>query len=194
VRDRICTVRIRVTTKAADEPRSKERDMTNTIGRIVAGVLLSSGVAVTGLSSVAGATPSIATGTRQPCDLLTPAVAKKYVGDNAQRQLTLLFPQRQVGDDTCYYTGDTRSVGVAIFPVPTDPTAPINHFGVIQPRNRIAGLSFDAYWFGPDESLVAVRDGLVISMSVETSHAGTWTDQDRSDDLDLANTIVPQVS
>ena len=168
--------------------------MTKTIARIIAGVLLSSGVAVTVLSSVAGATPSIATATQQPCDLLTPAVAKKYVGDNAQRQLTRDSPPRRVGDDACYYTGDTRSVGVAIFPVPTDPTAPINHFGVIEPRNRIAGLSFDAYWFGPNESLVAVKDGLVISMSVETSHAGTWTDQDRSDDLELANTIVPQVS
>jgi hypothetical protein len=168
--------------------------MTKTIGRIIAGVLLSGGVAVTGLSSVAGATPSIATGTQQPCDLLTPAVAKKYVGDNAQRQLTRDSPPRRVGDDACYYTGDTRSVSVSIFPVPSNPTAPVNHFDVIAPRNRIAGLSFDAYWFGPGESLVAVRDGLLISVSVKTNPENTWTDQDRSDDLELANTIVPQVS
>lgn len=38
-----------------------------------------------------GAAPSGSTTaalTRQPCDLLTPDVAKKYVGEDAQRQLT----------------------------------------------------------------------------------------------------------
>jgi hypothetical protein len=171
----------------------RKRDMTKTIGRIIAGVLLSGGVAVTGLSGVAVATPTIATATPQPCDLLTPTVAKKYVGDDAQRQLSCDSPPRRVGDDACYCTGDTRSVSVSIFPVPSDPTAPVNHFDVIQPRNRFAGLSFDAYWFGPSECIVAVRDGLLISVSVETNLAGTWTDQDRSDDIKLANTIVPQV-
>ena len=147
-------------------------------------------------SSVApsSATPTSVAKTRQPCDLLTPAVAKKYVGDNAQRQLSYdSTPPVPVGDDACYYTGDARSVSVSISPVPTDPTAPVNHFHVIQPQNQVDALSYEAYWFGPGESIVAVKDGLLISVSVANTEGG-WTDQDRADDIELANLVVPQVN
>jgi len=131
--------------------------------------------------------------TRQPCDLLTPAVAKKYVGTDAQRQLFYdSTPPVRVGDDACSYTGSTREVSIAIFPRPTDPRAPVNHFDVIQPRNHVDGLGFDAYRFGPGESVVAVKDGLLIDVKVATI-VGAWTEQDRSDGIELAKLIVPQV-
>lgn len=146
-------------------------------------------------SSTAPATPtatSIAL-TRQPCDLLTPEVAKKYVGDDAQRQLNYdANPPVPVGDTGCYYAGDKRSVTVEIYPVPTDPTAPVNHFHVITPENRVQGVDYEAYWFGAGESLVAVRDGLLISVNVSNNLA-SQTAQDRADDVELANMIVPQV-
>jgi hypothetical protein len=131
--------------------------------------------------------------TRQPCDLLTPAVAKKYVGDNPQRQLFYdSSPPVPVGDDACYYTGDTREVSVNIYPRPTDPRAPVNHFDVIQPQKQIDGLNFEAYWFGPGESIVAVKAGLLIGVKVAMIKV-SWTDQDRADDIELANLVVPQV-
>lgn len=139
------------------------------------------------------ATPTGVAMTRQPCDLLTPAVAKKYVGDKAERQLFYdSTPPVPVGDDACHYTGSTREVSVAIYPMPTDPTAPVNPFDVIRPQNRVDGLSFKAYRFGAAESIVAVKGGLLISVKVANIE-GASTDQDRSDDIELANLIVPQV-
>lgn len=138
-------------------------------------------------------TPTSIALTRQPCDLLTPEVAKKYVGDDAQRQLNYdANPPVPVGDTGCYYTGDKRSVTVEIYPVPTDPTAPVNHFHVITPENRVQGVDFEAYWFGAGQSLVAVKDGLLISVNVSDKLA-SQTEQDRTDDVELANLIVPQV-
>ncbi len=142
---------------------------------------------------ITSATPTGAALSKQPCDLLTLAVAKKYVGDDAQRQLTYdSDPPVPVGDDACYYKGSTREVSVEIYPRPTDPTAPVNHFHVIQPQNQVDALSYEAYWFGPGESIVAVKDGLLISVKVANSEGG-WTDQDRADDIELANLVVPQV-
>ncbi len=85
----------------------------------------------------ASAAPTGAALTRQACELLTPEVAKKYAGTDAQRQLFFdATPPLPVGDDGCYYTGSTREVSVLIYPMPTDPTAPVNHFHVIRADNR----------------------------------------------------------
>jgi hypothetical protein len=131
--------------------------------------------------------------TRQPCDLLTPEVAQKYVGEDAQRQLTDdSNPPVPVGDNGCYYTGDKRSVTVEIYPVPSDPTAPVNHFNVMRPENRVEGVDYEAYWFGAGESLVALKEGLLISVNV-SNRLSSQTEQDRADDVELANMIVPQV-
>jgi hypothetical protein len=63
-----------------------------------------------------GAAPTTAALTRRPCDLLTPEVAKKYVGEDAQRQLAYdAHPPVPVGDDACYYAGATREIEVSIF-------------------------------------------------------------------------------
>ena len=142
------------------------------------------------VTTTATAQPAL---TRRPCDLLTPEVAKKYVGADAQRQFAYQAdPPVPVGDDACYYTGATREIEVSIFPRPTDPTAPVNHFHVIRPDNRVAALGYEAYWFGPGESIVAVKDGLVITVKVANIN-GDWTDQDRADDIELANLVVPRV-
>ena len=77
-------------------------------------------------------------------------------------------------------------------PRPTDSTAPINHFHVIGPDNRVADPGFEAYWFGPGESIVAVKDGLLVSVKVANIKGG-WSDQDRADDIELANLVVPGV-
>lgn len=144
-------------------------------------------------STTAGAAPTGAALTRQPCDLLTPEVAKKYVGEDAQRRLAYDGrPPVLVGDDACYYTGATREIEVSIFPRPTDPSAPVNHFNVISPDHRVHSIDYDAYWFGPGESIVAVKDGLLISVKV-ANIKGDWTDQDRADDIELANLVVPRV-
>jgi hypothetical protein len=144
-------------------------------------------------SAPPSATPTSIALTRQPCDLLTPEVAKKYAGDDAQRQLTYESnPPVPVGDNACYYTGSTRSVSVEVAQVPTDPTAPVNHFHVIRPENRVEGVDYEAYWFAAGGSLVAVKDGFLISVNVSNKGA-TQTDQDRTDDIDLANLVVPQV-
>ena len=137
--------------------------------------------------------PTSAALTRQPCDVLTPDIATKYVGDDAQRQFAYDGnPPVPVGDDACYYTGTTREIEVAIYPRPTDPTAPVNHFHVISPDNRVDALDFEAYWFGPGESIVAVKDGLVITVKV-ANIKGDWSDRDRADDIELANLVVPRV-
>jgi hypothetical protein len=38
-----------------------------------------------------------------------------------------------------------------------------------------------------------VKDGLLIILGVANSN-GSWTDPDRSDDIELANLIIPQVN
>jgi hypothetical protein len=152
-----------------------------------------SSVAPSSTTAAPSAAPTTAALTRQPCDLLTPEVAKKYVGEDAQRQLAYdARPPVPVSDDACYYTGATREIEVSIFPRPSDPTAPVNHFNVIRPDNRVDALSYEAYWFGPGESIVAVKDGLLISVKV-ANIKGSWTDQDRADDIELANLVVPRV-
>ena len=138
-------------------------------------------------------TPTSTASTRQPCDLLTLEVAKKFVGEDAQRQLYYdARPPLPVGDTACYYTGATREIEVSIFPRPSDPTAPVNHFHVIRPDHRVDAVSYEAYWFGPGESIVAVKGGLLVSVKV-AEIKGDWTDQDRADDIELANLVVPQV-
>lgn len=115
------------------------------------------------------------------------------MGDDAQRQFSYDgHPPVPVGDGACYYTGPTREIEVSIRPRPTDPTAPINHFHVISPDNRVDALGFEAYWFGPGESLVAVKDELVVSVKV-ANIKGDWSDQDRADDVELAKLVVPRV-
>ena len=161
--------------------------------RTVALALLSASVVSSVAACQTPSTPASIALTRQPCDLLTPEVAKKYVGADAQRQLSYdSTPPVAVGDTGCYYTGDQRSVSVAVYPVPTNPTAPVNHFDVIRPDNRVEGVDYEAYWFGPGESLVAVKNGLFISVSV-SNRLASQTDRDRADDVELANLVVPHV-
>lgn len=137
--------------------------------------------------------PTTAALTRQPCDLLTPELAAKYAREDVQRQSTYdSDPPIAVEDTSCYYKGNTREVSVDIYPRPTDPTAPINHFHVIRPDNRVNDVAYEAYWFAPAESLVAVKGDLLIGVKV----AGITTsqsDQDRADEIELANLVVPQV-
>ncbi len=137
--------------------------------------------------------PTSAAPTRQPCDVLTPDVATKYVGDDAQQRFAYDgHPPVPVGDGACYYTGATREIEVSIRPRPTDPTAPINHFHVISPEKRVDALGFEAYWFGPGEAIVAVKNGLVVSVKV-ANIKGDWSDQDRADEIELANLVIPRV-
>ncbi|MHA7666932.1 hypothetical protein [Mycolicibacterium sp. HS_4_1] len=115
------------------------------------------------------------------------------MGDDAQRRFAYDGrPPVPVGDGACYYTGATREIEVSIHPRPTDPTAPINHFHVISPEKRVDALGFDAYWFGPGESIVAVKIGLVVSVKV-ANIKGDWSDQDRADEIELANLVIPHV-
>jgi hypothetical protein len=126
-----------------------------------------SGAAPWTSTAPSSATPRGVALTQHPCDLLAPALAKKYVGENAQqRHFYDSDPPVPVGDDGCYYTGDTRSVTVEIYPRPTDTRAPVNHFDVIRPQHRVDELNFEAYWFGPGEAIVAVKGGLLIGVSV----------------------------
>jgi len=60
------------------------------------------------------------------------------------------------------------------------------------PAPVVDALSYEAYWFGPGESIVAVKDGLLISVKV-ANIKGSWTDQDRVDDIELASLVVPRV-
>ncbi len=152
-----------------------------------------SSVATSSIATSSVAAPTSAALTRRPCDLLTPEVAKKYVGDDAERQFSYdSNPPVPVDDNACYYTGATREVEVSIYPRPTDPTAPVNHFHVISPGNRVDAVGYEAYWFGPGESIIAVKDGLLIGVKV-AQIKGSWTDQDRADDIELANLVVPRV-
>jgi hypothetical protein len=133
--------------------------------------------------------------TRQPCELLTPELATRYLGDDAERQLTYAgtTPPVPVEDTACYYTGTAREMYLSITQTPTDPTAPINHFHVIRPQNRVPGVPYDAYWFAAGESLVVVKDALVIDIKVADIGGGYLTDQDRPVDIEVANLIVPRI-
>ena len=46
--------------------------------------------------------------------------------------------------------------------------------------------------FRSGESIVAVKDSLLIGVKV-ANIKGDWTDQDRADDIELANLVVPHV-
>jgi hypothetical protein len=138
----------------------------------------------------------LATGsTRVPCELLTPTIAKAFAGDDAERQLQLdSDPPLPVGDDACFYKGAAGSVMFTITPMPSDPDDPVNHFHVIRPENQIPGLAYKAYWFGAGESLVVVKDGLLLDFKVSGNPAGAETYQERRDhDIKLADQIVPRV-
>jgi hypothetical protein len=144
-------------------------------------------------ASPTGAPPTSAALTRQPCDLLTADLARRYAHEDVQRQSTYdSDPPLPVEETTCYYRGSTREVSLDINPMPTDPTAPVNHFHVIRPENRVNDVAYEAYWFGPAESLVAVKGDLLISVKV-AGIAAPQSDQDRADEIELANLIVPLV-
>ena len=145
------------------------------------------------VASAVACPPSSVASTRQPCDVLTPAVAKRFVGEDAERQFAYdVDPPVPVGDNSCNYAGATRKIEVMIYPRPTNPTAPVNHFDVITPANRVDTLTFEAYWFGPGESIVTIKDGLLIQVKV-ANIKGSWSEQDRADEIELANLVVPQV-
>ena len=135
---------------------------------------------------------------REPCELLSPTVAKQFAGDDAQRQLTVdSNPPIPVGDTACFYQGSNRSVFFSINPMPTDPSAPVNHFHVIQPQNEIPGPAYAAYWFGPGESVYVVKDGLLLDFKVQDnpgSPGARSVDELKADDTKLADQIVPRVS
>jgi hypothetical protein len=133
--------------------------------------------------------------TREPCELLNPALAREFVGDDAQRQLTWdSTPPLPVGNDACAYKSSTRTVSLSIDTPPTDPNAPLNHFHVISPANQVPGLAYDAYWFGAGESLIVLKDGLVLGFKVSdvpsSAHADQWR---QADEIKLADQIVPRL-
>jgi hypothetical protein len=53
-------------------------------------------------------------------------------------------------------------------------------------------IGYEAYWFHAGEGLVAVKDGLLISVNVPTGLA-SQPDRDRTADIELADMIVPPV-
>ena len=128
--------------------------------------------------------------TREPCELLTPALAKEYAGDDAAQQNSVGDPPQSVGPSACYYVGSAGSVLFSIDPLPTDPDAPVNHFHVITPDNELPGLTFKAYRFGAGESVVVVKDGLLLEFKVSNDQGveANW-----DDDVKLAEAIVPRV-
>ncbi|MFG1931413.1 hypothetical protein ACGFK1_12265 [Mycobacterium sp. NPDC048908] len=141
--------------------------------------------------------PSVTPAGTQPCDLLTPVIAAKFAGDDAQRRLAYddTDPPVAVRDKGCYYTGSMGSVEFRLDPIPTDPTAPVNLFHVINPENRDASLPYDAYWFGPGVSLVVVKNGQMLTFKVAPNpDTGNLDDATRAADVELANQIVPSVS
>jgi hypothetical protein len=150
-----------------------------------------------GASSTLNRAPSPGS-TRQPCELLSPPVAKPFAGEDAQRQLSLdSTPPIPVGDHACFYKGGRRSVLFSIDALPADPDAPVNHFHVIRPENRIADLPYEAYWFAAGESLVVVKNGLLLGFKISDNPAspGAHGDQGRkADDIELADEIVPRVA
>ena len=148
-------------------------------------------------SSAAPAQPSPVTPalTRVPCELLTPALAQEFAGFDAERQLQLdSDPPLPVGDNACFYKGGAGSVILAINSVPADPEDPVNHFHVIQPANRIPDLAYEAYWFGAGESVVVVKDGLLLNVKV-SGKPGSADDYQavQKQEIKLADQIVPRV-
>lgn len=143
------------------------------------------------------AAQSTAGTTRDPCELLSPTIAKQFAGDDAERQLTVdSNPPLPVGDTACFYQGSTRSVFFSINPMPTDSAAPVNHFHVIQPQNEIPAQGYAAYWFGPGQSVYVVKDGLLLDFKAQDNpgspHARS-VDELKADDIKLADQIVPRV-
>ncbi|MDH6194905.1 hypothetical protein M2272_001534 [Mycobacterium frederiksbergense] len=126
---------------------------------------------------------------RVPCELLTPALAREFAGPDAQLQ--------PAENSECSYTGTTRSVGVSVNPLPTNPDAPINHFSVIRPETRIPGVQYQAYWFPAASSVVVVKDGLLLGFRVSDNpmlpNAQVIQDR-RAEDIRLADQIVPRVN
>jgi hypothetical protein len=139
--------------------------------------------------------PAVPAATRVPRELLTPAIAKAFAGEDAQRQLQLdSDPPLPVGDDACFYKGAAGSVMFTITPVPGDPDAPVNHFHTIRPENRIPGVAYEAYWFGAGESVVVVRNGLMLIFDVSGSQpAGDDYQVLQDKDIKLADQIVQRV-
>jgi len=126
--------------------------------------------------------------TREPCELLSPSIAKTFAGDDAQRQ--------PWGDSGCFYKGSTRSVQFTISPWPAGPDAPVNHFDAIRPENRIPGLPYEAYWFAPGGSLVVVKNDLLLGFRVSDDPfaPNAQINQHRkAEDIELADQIVPRV-
>ena len=148
-------------------------------------------------TTVHAPTPTASPVGNQPCELLTLPIAKQFAGDDAQRRLTYdgTDPPVAVGDDSCYYSGSAGSVEFAVGPIPSDPTAPVNHFHVIRPENRDPSLSYEGYWFGPGVSLVVVKNGMMLTFKVAPNpDTGNLTPETRAADVELANQIVPEVS
>jgi hypothetical protein len=132
--------------------------------------------------------------TRDACELLNPALARDFAGEDAARQLTWdSIPPLPVGDDACAYKSSTRTVSFSIDTPPSDPSAPLKHFDVINPNNRVPGLGYDAYWFGAAQSLVVLKNGLVLGFKVSdvasSAHVGQWR---QADEIKLADQIVPR--
>lgn len=141
--------------------------------------------------------PSASPAGDQPCELLTVPIAKTFAGDDAQRRLSYddTEPPVAVGDNGCYYSGSTGSVEFRIGPVPSDPTAPVNHFHVIQPENRDPSLPYEAYWFGPGVSLIVVKNAQMLTFKVAGNpDTGNLDEPTRAADVELADQIVPLVS
>jgi hypothetical protein len=150
--------------------------------------------------STASAGPTTSTGdstglTRKPCELLNLTLAREFVGEDAQRQLTWdSTPPLPVGDDACAYKSSTRTVSFTIDTPPTNPNAPLEHFHVINPNNRVPGVGYDAYWFGAAQSLVVLKNGLVLGFKVDDVFSSADVDQWRqADEIKLADQIVPSV-
>jgi hypothetical protein len=165
---------------------------TNTPTAVPSTVTVTAPASSTAQPSPTAAAPST---TRVPCELLTPDLAKEAIGDDAQRQLQLdSAPPQPVGDDACFYKGAAGTVEFTITPMPADPDAPVNHFHVIQPENRIPDLAYEAYWFGAGESVVVVKDGLLLTFDVSDNRSDTSTYEVlRDKDIKLADQIVPRV-
>jgi hypothetical protein len=140
--------------------------------------------------------PSAGPAGNQPCELLTLSIAKTFAGDDAQRRHSYdSDPPVPVGDNACFYEGSAGSVDFSIGPIPSDPTAPVNHFHVINPENRDLSLPYDAYWFGPGVSLVVVKNGQMLTFKYAPNpDTGNLTPETRAADVELANQIVPEVS
>ncbi|MUL83715.1 MULTISPECIES: hypothetical protein [unclassified Mycolicibacterium] len=133
--------------------------------------------------------PLDTTGTRVPCELLTPALARQFAGADVQQQPS--------GDTVCTYTGATRSVSVSVNPLPTNPDAPVNHFSVIRPENQIPGVEYQAYWFAAASSVVVVKDGLLLEFRVSDNPMlprAQIVQHRKAEDIRLADQIVPRVA